>query len=255
MSDGPPDLDASGVPSSEAEPAPRSSSAARGSVLLVIAAAAVVALPVLLGLLVGDGAPAPGTPSASHNPSTSTSSTLPKGRSLNLTALSMKVEGLAVSSPGGALKAFPADIRKAVVGTVRDYVVAATYQPLLPKGAYRPEKPIALASLFTDRARPRLSGPDRETLMDAGLAPAVGGFSVKRAGVRLSALGNEDGSVALVTAKLDVGIDAYTADGPVLITRSGELLLVPEGKAWLIDGYRLTVDRELNADAAAASGL
>jgi hypothetical protein len=51
--------------------------------------------------------------------------------------------------------------------------------------------------------------------------------------------------VSVVTAGLDVRIVGHVDGSPLTVVRNGELVLVPEGGTWRIDGWDITVTRTL----------
>lgn len=180
----------------------------------------------------------------------STTTTIPE-RAAETIPLELTVEGIEVRSPGGAVEKLPKTTRTAVLATVEQYVRAAILRPLITTTADDER----LLPLFSEKIQPLLSGPDRRTLVDEGLPRAVGGVSVERAQVRLVALGNEDGDIELVTATVDLVVQAETIDGPMTVVRSGDLVLVPAGKQFVVDGYRLSVRRESGGGAVVEAGV
>lgn len=226
---------------------------------------AFLALVVLAGELFGSergfsgmpaGAPSPESASdasSSANTTSSTSSTTaPASSTVELDALDVEIRSVQTRSPGGALEQLGKQARKQITATIAGYVTEASLRPLQVRdGTVREQR---LRSLFTESIRSRLAGPDRATLVDEGMDRAVGGVDVERAAVELSVLGDADGRPRLVTATLDLAVVAHGADGPLLVTRTGDLVLSPHEQRWLIDGYRLSVARDLGADAAARSG-
>lgn len=180
----------------------------------------------------------------------STTTTIPESAAETI-PLELIVEGIEVRSPGGALEKLPKATRTAVLTAVEQYVREATLRPLIATTADDEQ----LLPLFSEKIRPKLSGPDRRTLVDEGLPRAVGGVSIERAEVRLVALGNEGGDVELITATVDIVVRAETIDGPMVVARSGDLVLVPSGQQFVIDGYRLSVRRESGGAAVAEAGV
>lgn len=231
---------------------------------------AFLALVVLAGELVGSerglpggpaGAPVPErvpdadpTSTSSTNSTSSTSSTTaPASSTVELDPLDIEIRSVETRSPGGALEQLGEQARKRITTTIAGYVTEASLRPLQVRdGAVREQR---LRSLFTQPIRSRLAGPDRATLVDEGMDRAVGGVDVERAAVELSVLGDAEGRPRLVTATLDLAVVAHSADGPLLVTRTGDLVLSPDEQRWLIDGYRLSVTRDLGADAAARAGV
>lgn len=231
------------------EPAPPARRPRHGRALVL--AIGVLGLVVLGRTLAGDAPAQEGLavlsdgetrPSPTTGPPTTTA--------VALDPLTVTVTAVEVRSPGGAVTTLPEPVETGVVDTVANYLTAATVQPFVPSATS-----VTLASLFTEATRPRLDGPDRRALLDEGLGRATGGVSFRQATVSLSALADPDGTVRLVTVTLDARAVVHTADGPLAIIRTGDLVLVPEGDVWKIDAFRLSARRELGADAAAEAGL
>lgn len=130
-----------------------------------------------------------------------------------------------------------------VLSTLNRYLDAAVLTPLRSGGPAGD-----LAPLFTGPAAARVAspGPDRAAFIDEGLPPAVGIKPVSSVAT-LTALAGEDGVMSVISADLDLRIAAQVDGAPLTIARTGELVLVPEGGAWKIDAYSLTVRRDTAA--------
>jgi hypothetical protein len=130
----------------------------------------------------------------------------------------------------------PDDVHAAVHGVVFRYLRDAVLTPMRD-GAPGP----GLDHIATDVARARLLGPDRAALLDEGLPPSEA-VVADRAEARLTGLAGHDGAPAIVVATVE--IDAHgDGDGRPTVQRRGELVLVPAGAGWLIDGYTMSVTR------------
>jgi hypothetical protein len=129
-------------------------------------------------------------------------------------------------------------VQAAVLRTVDAYVHDAIEAPLrtgLPA--------TTVAQWFSAEAAPRLAGADRAALVDEGTPPATS-LSTRQATVQLTALAGPDGSVVAVSAALDIELDVRTAESaPFTVAHTGELVLVPEGGQWRIDGYDVRMTR------------
>jgi hypothetical protein len=145
-----------------------------------------------------------------------------------------------VYKTGNAPDTLPDDVRAAVMATLTRYVNAATVKPL-QKG--KPASDAALAATLAPAVAARLAGADRAVLVDEGLPRSVSRIKVTTTPVTLTALADGAGSIVVVTAKLDQTATTKTQKGKLRITRSGELVLEPDGGTWKITGYTLTVDR------------
>lgn len=143
----------------------------------------------------------------------------------------------------GASKEMAPGVVEAIRTQLDAYVQQATVAPLL--GQESPE----LASLFTPFAATRLDGPDRESLVDAGIGTATHDLTANGAAANLTGLADKDGKIVVVAASLFVDVETQTDAGPVRITRSGEVVLVPDGLTWLIDSFDLSVQRDVPGDA------
>lgn len=148
----------------------------------------------------------------------------------------------AVRPPAPAL---PDEVRAKVTATLERYLADAVVGPL------RSGQPAGdLAPVFTAPALSRLNGPDRAALVDEGL-PRAPGLRSEAALVRLDALAGADQAPAVVTAAMELRLQTGGLD-PVAIVRTGDLVLVPDGDGWKVDGYDLRVSRD-SADSGATT--
>ncbi len=138
------------------------------------------------------------------------------------------------AGPSGNLSDVDSD---AVIKTIRNYISAATVDPLLTGSAGD------LAPLLTAAAGSSLDATDRNALLDEGLPKATGPIQVVVVPIKLTALVDKDGVIDLVGALLEVTVSAETDSGPVQVHRGGDLLLRREGLAWRIESFRLVVGR------------
>jgi hypothetical protein len=170
----------------------------------------------------------------------STTATLPL-------ATTFRLAGAEVPSTGA--KALPDAVTSGVLATLNRYLAGAVVGPL-KSGTAAPDLP----ALFTGAAAQRLTGPDRATLVEEG-GPASGrSVRVDDAAATLTALLAPDGSISVVAAKVDVVLRAGGAGTATRVARSGELVLIPDGGVWKIDGYDLKVTRDPVAPATSTSG-
>jgi len=147
------------------------------------------------------------------------------------------VEVQSVNQPPPAL---PDGVRAKVMATLDAYVDRATAAPLR-SGSHAGD----LAALFTSAAAARIDGLDRPALVDEGL-PGDTDVRTEASAVKLAALVGPDNAVEVVTATIDVRLQV-TGEGILAITRTGDLVLVPDGGAWKIDGYDLRTARDSGA--------
>lgn len=144
---------------------------------------------------------------------------------------------VAVEAAGAPATLADAD-RDAIVDVVRKYVTVATLAPL--RG-----RPVGnLAPLFTPAARGGLEGADRAALVDEGLPKATGRTRSTSFPVALTALSDRGGAIDLVAASFAYDVATRAEQGPVTVKRSGELVLARSPEGWLIDSYRVTVERD-----------
>ena len=145
------------------------------------------------------------------------------------------MSGVEVQSLTEPAPSLPDDVRGDVVATLDGYLNTAMVTPLRSGGIAGD-----LTPLFTPEAGARAAGPDQATMVDEGLPPADVQVVVSTA--RLGALAGSEGSIAVVAATVDVRLQTTGRD-PVTIVRTGDLVLVPEGDGWKIDGYDLSTAR------------
>ncbi|MCZ7529883.1 MAG: hypothetical protein M5U31_05795 [Acidimicrobiia bacterium] len=153
------------------------------------------------------------------------------------------INEVSVSSAGEKTE-MPPGVVEAVRAQLDAYVQQATVNPLLGGDS------ADLAALFTPFAATRLEGPDRASLVDADLGPATGDVVANSAAANLTGLADGSGKIVLVAATLVLDVETETDEGPVHITRLGDLVLVPDGFDWKIDGFDLNVQREVPGDEA-----
>ena len=128
--------------------------------------------------------------------------------------------------------------RDAIIDVVRRYVAAATLAPL------RGKRVGDLAPLFTPAARAGLEGTDRAALVDEGVPEVTGRARSTSFPVGLTALSDRAGAIDLVGASFAYEVAARAENGPLTVKRSGELVLTRSPEGWLIDSYRVTVERD-----------
>lgn len=125
-----------------------------------------------------------------------------------------------------------------VLDTLNHYLDAATLTPLSTGGPAGD-----LAPLFMSAAADRVTkGPDRAALIDEGL-PSTNDLKSDAAVATLTALAGSDGVVSVVSAALDLRLSGQANGAPVKVSRSGDLVLLPEGGTWKIDGYDIRASR------------
>ena len=111
--------------------------------------------------------------------------------------------------------------------------------------------PLNISDLLTSAARPNAVGEASDALTDVGVSPATDSVEVTSAPLPITILTDNTGAGALASVSIDITISTKTKSGVVKIHRVGELEFVYEGGAWLIDGWRLTVNRDGKGIASA----
>ena len=169
--------------------------------------------------------------------------TTPSPSSSDSSEVSFSVTGATVESVRLPAPPFPDDVRASVAATLDRYLREAVLGPLRSGGSAGDLEPV-----FTRPARARVEGPDRAALVDEGL-PAAGSVRAESATVGLAALAGADGATTVVTAAVDLRLEAGRRvpngdDDPITIARTGHLVLVPDGGGWKIDGYDIRTTRE-----------
>jgi hypothetical protein len=128
-----------------------------------------------------------------------------------------------------------------VLATLNRYLEAAVLTPLRTGGPAGD-----LSPLFTPLAVDRVTtGPDRAAFIDEGV-PQVTDLHADAAVARLTALAGADGSVSVVDASVDLRLTAEANGAPVSVTRTGDMVLMPDGGnsgSWRIDAYDITARR------------
>lgn len=195
------------------------------------AAALGATLAVMLGACTSSDSPDAAPDSSSTVPTAPTTTTAP-----GLTAFVLG--GGQVQAPDPAVTTLPPEVVAGVQAALDRYLTDAVLAPL---GSGQPAGD--LTPLFTPNALSRMGGTDRATLVDEDLPPAEA-VRVRAASAELSGLAGGDGQVAVVVARIDLQVASEVQGSPVTIHRFGELALVPDGGAWKIDTYDLTVARD-----------
>jgi hypothetical protein len=152
-------------------------------------------------------------------------------------AIRLAVSGADVAATRGPAPAFPAAVQTGVMGTLDKWVEGGVVTALRSGVAGD------IGGLFTADVTPRLTGPDRVALVDEGL-PRANAIRPAAQTVALTALTGADGSVELVTARVDLRLDVAAPDGPYTVAHSGELVLAPDAGGWRIAGYDLRAVRQ-----------
>jgi hypothetical protein len=152
--------------------------------------------------------------------------------------------GFDVQSAGKVTQATVDATWTGVLATLNRYLDVAVLTPLRTGGPAGD-----LGPLFTPLAVDRVTaGPDRAAFIDEGV-PAVTDLTADAAVATLTALAGADGSMSVVAASLDLRLKGQAAGAPVTVTRTGDVVLLPDGGGWRIDAYDITARRTF-ADTA-----
>ena len=126
-----------------------------------------------------------------------------------------------------------------VLDTLNRYLEAGVLTPLRSGGPAGDLTPLFIPSA-AERVMP--GGPDRFAFIDENLPP-VDDVRAEAAVARLTALAGPDGIMSVVTAGIDLRLIGHINGAPVGVSRTGELVLMPEGGTWRIDAYDIAVTR------------
>ena len=172
-----------------------------------------------------------------------TTTTGPETTTTTVASVRLAVTGTELLAGAGTVP-LPTEVAAAAAGVAERWVRATTLVPL-ETGAVGAD----LDQITTDAVWARLQGPDRAALVDEGLG-AGGPVQAARAEVSLAAVEGRDRPVAVVVARVSLDVQA---DGGAHVVRDGQLVLVPAGDGWLVDGYALSVTRQQGGDVDGAS--
>lgn len=134
-----------------------------------------------------------------------------------------------------------------VLSTLNRYLEVGILTPLRSGGPAGD-----LAPLFTSLAVDRATGPHRVAFVDEGL-PAATDVRADAAVATLSALAGADGAVSVVNANLDLRLHVDTGGPPITVSRTGDLVLFPDGGTWRIDAYDIRVTRDVAETATSTT--
>jgi hypothetical protein len=131
-----------------------------------------------------------------------------------------------------------------VLDTLNRYLDAGVLTPLRSGGPAGD-----LTPLFTSPAVDRvMRGPDRAAVIDENLPP-TDDVRADAAVATLTALAGSDGVVSVVSASVDLRLTGQAAGAPVTVSRSGDLVLLPDGGTWKIDAYDIRASRTVAGEA------
>jgi hypothetical protein len=135
----------------------------------------------------------------------------------------------------------PDEVRAQVRATLSNYLEKAVVEPLRTGQAA-----VGLDAVFTPVALARLGPgtPDRAALVEDPPGVGTGAVAPDKGDISLTALADQGGEIAVVTAKLDLAVVLSTGSTQVRIDRAGEVVLMPMPGGWRIDSYDLVTKRD-----------
>lgn len=152
-------------------------------------------------------------------------------------SVELEVSRAELVSPHAAKSFLDVGTRDAVRDVVERLLLITSAGPLVEGKAGG-----GFADLFTDDAGARAANADRAVFFDEGVED-FGQLTPVEGRVGMSALaGSMDPATALVVARYVWTVEGESGDR---IARTGELSLVPDGGAWKIGAYTITVTRDL----------
>ena len=94
-----------------------------------------------------------------------------------------------------------------------------------------------IGPFFTTPTRERVATtPDRAAFVDEGIPP-VSGVRPGTASLAMVALADPDGNIPVVAVHFDLTLGGMVEGTPLGVEHTGDLSMIQEGGAWLIDGY------------------
>jgi hypothetical protein len=145
-----------------------------------------------------------------------------------------------VQDAGPAAK-LPDSVRRIVLRTTQTYLDSAVLSPLERRGF--PTR--AYQQVFDPFVRSDASKRDRAALTESPAPPTRGVVNGRASPLRLDALGDQAGKVALIAATFTLDLKASTPVGPLAISRLTELTFQNEFGRWKVAAYRVTVRRSV----------
>lgn len=143
-------------------------------------------------------------------------------------------------SPHRALGPLDDPTRTTALAVVQDLLRIASAEPLSNGEAGR-----GFAELFTPDAAARAATEDRAAFFDEDL-PRFGELEQREATVELVGLaGGMDPATKLVVARFAWEVESSLRPGD-RVRRTGDVSLIPDGKAWRIAAYSLNVARTID---------
>ena len=154
--------------------------------------------------------------------------------------LTLEAGDIATDSAGPATTFSQAQAQQ-VLGTIRTYVDTSVIKPL------RSGQPAGdLSSVFDASTLARATGVDRIVMLEEGLPKVTGDIVVTGKPVSFVGLGDQDGTLVLVTASVQFTVDGTISGikAPLHIEQGGDFVLAPDASgAWKVTAYHMAVTR------------
>jgi hypothetical protein len=216
---------------------PRKRAPKKKTALIVVASVVAIAVvAVLLANLADSG--------GNKQATTKTKPTTPAATSK---ALTLRVGEVSVQNTGAPATVKP-PVRVALLKVTQGYVNNAILAPL-ENGQVNAAYTVA----FDPGVKRAATRTDRAVLTEASSGVATGPVTAAATPVRIDALGDPTGKIALAAATFTLRIKAPTAKGTVNIRRRTELTFANEFGTWVVTAYRVSVRRSLGAKAKTSS--
>jgi hypothetical protein len=158
------------------------------------------------------------------------------------TTVDIPLGDVSADSAGGPVTIAP-DQSQRVLDALLTYVKGATVQPL------RTGKPATadFGAIFDANTLASATTTDRGVLLDEGLPQVTGDITATAQPVALLGLGDQGGTLTLISAALLVDVTGATKvkDAPIHIVRKADFVLQPDASgAWKITSYDVVVSRD-----------
>jgi hypothetical protein len=133
-------------------------------------------------------------------------------------------------------------IRQTLLSSTQSYVDGAILAPL-ERGQVNNQ----YAKVFDGGVRKAAANNDRAVLTEATTGKARGAVTATASPVRIDALGDQTGKVALAATSFTMTVRTPTPKGRLTIRRKTELTFANEFGKWYVTAYQVTVRRSVGA--------
>jgi hypothetical protein len=158
--------------------------------------------------------------------------------------LTLKIGKVVVQNAGPPAKVTRA-IRRTLLSSTQFYVDGAIIAPL-ERGQVNKQ----YAKVFDGGVRKAAARNDLAVLTEAATGKARGAVTATASPVRIDALGDPTGKVALAATSFTMNVKTPTPKGRLTIRRKTELTFAYEFGKWYVTGYQVTVRRSVGAKTA-----